>query len=156
MYFTLGMANAYGVDLRERAVRAYRRGDGTLLEWQPRSIDPRTLQRWIAHERATGSLVPKPKAGGWRCPIDLALLHAVIAAAPDATVAELGWAYNQQARAGARTTDTSLRRAMHREGYVLKKTAAAEGDRSAGRPREARGVPEVDAPRRSEAFGVHR
>jgi transposase len=116
------MANAYGVDLRERAVRAYRRGDGTLVEVAATfAIDSRTLQRWIAHERATGSLVPKPKAGGWRCPIDLALLHAVIAAAPDATVAELCWEYNRRAPAAARTTDTSFRRAMHREGYVLKK-----------------------------------
>lgn len=127
------MANAYGIDLRERAVRAYRRGDGTLLDVAATfSIDPRTLQRWIAHERATGSLVPKPKAGGWRCPIDLAMLHAVIAAAPDATVAELCWAYNQQAPAGARTTDTSFRRAMHREGYVLKKNGRGRA-RSIGR-----------------------
>ena len=67
-----------------RARRAgIRRGDGTLLEVAATfAIEPRTLQRWIAHERATGSLVPKPKAGGWRCPIDLAQLHAVIAAAP--------------------------------------------------------------------------
>jgi DDE superfamily endonuclease len=120
-----------------RPTRAHRAGIPTRRrdvcpKWQPRSIDPRTLQRWIAHERATGSLVPKPKAGGWRCPIDLALLHAVIAAAPDATVAELGWAYNQQARAGARTTDTSFRRAMHREGYVLKKNGRGRA-RSIGR-----------------------
>ena len=65
--------------------------------------------------------MPKPKAGGWRCPIDLPLLHAVIAAAPDATVTELCWEYNRRAPAAARTTDTSFRRAMHREGYVLKK-----------------------------------
>src|SRR5918995_2758038 len=103
MYFTLGMANAYGVDLRERAVRAYRRGNGTLDDVAATfAIDRRTLQRWIAHERATGSLVPKPKAGGWRCPIDLPLLHAVIAAAPDATVAELCWEYNRRGRRAAR------------------------------------------------------
>ena len=125
------MANAYGVDLRERAVRAYRRGDGTLLEVAATFlIDPRTLQRWIAHERATGSLVPKPKAGGWRCPIHLPLPHAVIGAAPDATVAELCWEYNRRAPAAARTTDTSFRRAMHREGYVRKKrTRPSEIDR---------------------------
>src|SRR5690606_33500562 len=111
------------------------------------AIDPRTLQRWIAHERATGSLVPKPKAGGWRCPITLPLLHAVIAAAPDATVTELCRQYNRQAAATAQTTVTSFGRAMRREGYVLKKTVAAERDRSAGCPSEARSVPEVDAPR---------
>jgi transposase-like protein len=116
------MANAYGVELRERAVRAYRRGDGTLAEVATTfAIDSRTLQRWIAHERTSGSLVPKPKAGGWRCPIVLPLLHAVIAAAPDATVAELCWQYNRQAAATAQTTVTSFGRAMRREGYVLKK-----------------------------------
>jgi transposase-like protein len=116
------MANAYGVDLRARAVRAYRRGDGTLAEVATTfAIDPRTLQRWIAHEHTTGSLVPKPKAGGWRCPIALPLLHAVIAAAPDATVTELCWQYNRQAAATAQTTVTSFGRAMRREGYVLKK-----------------------------------
>jgi transposase-like protein len=135
------MANAYGVELRERAVRAYRRGDGTLVEVAATfTIDPRTLQRWIAHERATGSLVAKPKAGGWRCPIVLPLLHTVIAAAPDATVAELCWEYNRRAPAPSHTTVTSLGRAMRREGYVLKKNgrgrarSIARMSRRSGRP----------------------
>jgi transposase len=116
------MANAYGVELRERVVRAYRRGDGTLAEVASTfAIDPRTLQRWLAHERRTGSLVATPKAGGWRCPIALPQLHAVIAAAPDATIAELCWEYNRRAPATAQTTVTSFGRAMRREGYVLKK-----------------------------------
>jgi transposase len=115
------MANANGVDLRTRAVRAYRRGDGTLDDVaRTFAVDRRTLQRWIAHERVTGSLASKPKAGGWRCPIALPLLHAVIADAPDATSAELCWEYNRRAPQTARTTVTSFRRAMHREGYVLK------------------------------------
>ena len=115
------MANAYGVELRERAVRAYRRGEGTLVEVAAMfAVDGRTLQRWMAHERATGSLIPRPKAGGWRCPIALPLLHAVIATAPDATVAELCWEDNRRAARTAQTTATSFGRAMHREGYVLK------------------------------------
>ena len=127
------MANAYGVDLRERAVRAYRRGDGTLDDVAATfAIDRRTLQRWIAHERATGSLVPKPKGGGWRCPIVLPLLHEVIADAPDATSAELCWEYNRRAAPMAQTSVTSFRRAMHREGYVLKKNGRGRA-RSTGR-----------------------
>jgi hypothetical protein len=110
----------------------------------------------LAHERVTGSLVPKPKAGGWRCPITLPLLHAVIADAPDATIAELCWEYNRRAAATAQTTVTSFGRAMRREGYVLKKTAAAERARSAGRPGEARGVHEVDASRGPGLLGVPR
>jgi transposase len=121
------MANAYGVDLRTRAVRAYRRGDGTLDEVAATfAVDRRTLQRWMAHERATGSLAPRPKAGGWRCPIELGLLHAVIADAPDATSAELSWEYNRRAPQTARTTVTSFRRAMRREGYVLKKNGRGQ------------------------------
>ncbi len=121
MYFTLGMANAYGVELRERVVRAYRRGDGTLAEVATTfAIDPRTLQRWIAHERRTGSLVPTPKAGGWRCPIALPQLHAVIAAAPDATIAELCWEYNRRVPRERRTAPISFGRATHRAGFVLK------------------------------------
>jgi transposase len=122
MYFTGAMANAYAMALRERAVGAYRRGDGTLIEVAATfTIDPRTLQRWVARVRDTGSLAARPKAGGWRCPIVLTLLHAVIAEAPDATSAELCWEYNRRASPAARTTVTSFRRAMHREGYVLKK-----------------------------------
>jgi transposase len=133
VYLTLRIANAYGIDLRERVVRAYRRGDGTVADVAATfAIDRRTLQRWIAHERATGSLVPKPKAGGWRCPIVLPLLHAVIADAPDATSAELCWEYNRRTPPAGRTTVTSFRRAMHREGYVLKKNGRGRA-RSIGR-----------------------
>ncbi len=138
------MANAYGVDLRARAVRAYERGEGTLEEIAAIfAVHARTLQRWIARQRDTGSLVPTPKAGGWRCPIELPLLHDVIAAAPDATIGELCWEYNRRAPAAARTTATSFGRAMRRAGYVLKKTAAAERGRPPGRPGEAGGVSDV-------------
>ena len=116
------MANAYSIELRERAVGAYRRGDGTLEEVATTfAVDVRTLQRWMAHERATGSLRPKPKAGGWRCPIALPLLHTVVADAPDGTLAELCREYNRRAASDAQTTVTSFGRALRREGYVFKK-----------------------------------
>jgi transposase len=133
MYLTGAMANAYAMALRERAVRAYRRGDGTLVEVAATfTIDRRTLQRWVARQRDTGSCAARPKAGGWRCPIVLPLLHAVIAEAPDATSAELCWEYNRRTPQGARTTVSSFRRAMHREGYVLKKNGRGRA-RSIGR-----------------------
>jgi len=116
------MANPYGIDLRERAVRAYLRGDGRLEEVAATfSVHARTLQRWLAQQRADGSLVPKPKAGGWRCPIEMSLLHEVIAATADATAAELCGAYNRRAPRSAQTTVTSFGRAMRRAGYVFKK-----------------------------------
>ena len=76
---------------------AYRRGDGRLVDVATTfAVNPRTLQRWMALDRTTGSLCPRPKAGGWRCPIVLPVLHTVLADAPDATSAELCWEYNRR------------------------------------------------------------
>lgn len=122
VYFTNAMPSPYDMALRERAVAAYDRGDGSYLEVAATFlIDPRTLERWVARARTTGSLAPFPKRGGWRSPIDLAVLRTVVGDAPDATVVELCWEYNRRVPRPARTTETSFRRAMRREGYVLKK-----------------------------------
>jgi transposase len=116
------MPNPYAVALRERAVAAYERGEGTYADVAAMFlVDHRTLERWVAQQRLTGSVVPQAKGGGWRCPIALPILHAVIAERPDATVAELCRAYNRRVPRAQQTTVTSCRRAMHREGYVLKK-----------------------------------
>ncbi len=124
---------------RERAIAAYERGEGayaTLAAFF--DIDVRTLQRWVARWRTTGSAAPQPKSGGWRCPIAVPTLRAVIAEAPDATVAELCWEYNRRVTPAAHTTETSFRRAMHRDGYVLKKNGRGRR-RSIGRT-SARGA----------------
>lgn len=116
------MPNPYDVALRERAVAAYDRGDGTYAAVAAMFlVDHRTLERWVAQQRRTGSVAPLPKRGGWRCPIALPILHAVIAETPDATIAEICRAYNRRVPRAQQTTVTSCGRAMHREGYVLKK-----------------------------------
>ncbi len=116
------MPQPYDMALRERAVAAYERGDGTYAELATLfMLDHRTLERWVARLRATGSVAPRPKGGGWRSPIDLDALRAVVRAHPDGTAMELCRAYNRRVRRAQRTTETSFRRAMHRQGYVLKK-----------------------------------
>ena len=118
------MPNPYDMALRERAVAAYERGEGSYATLATLfDLDHRTLERWVARRRATGSVAATPKGGGWRCPIDLGMLHRVIGEAPDATVAELCWEYNRRVPRPRRTTSTRFRRAMHREGYVFKKNA---------------------------------
>ena len=125
--------------LRERAVAAYERDEGTFAEIAATFvIDQRTLERWVARKRSTGSAAPLPKGGGWRSPIDVTMMRAVIAEAPDATAAELCWEYNRRVPKAARTTETSLRRAMRRDGYVLKKNGRGRV-RSTG-PTSRRGV----------------
>ena len=116
------MPNPYDMALRERAVAAYERGDGTYADVAATFlIDRRTLERWVARTRRTGSLEPLPKRGRWQSPIDRQTLRRVVDDAPDATVAELCWEYNRRVPRAARTTRTSFGRAMRRDGYVLKK-----------------------------------
>ena len=79
----------------------------------------------MARYRATGSVAARPKGGGWHCPIDVAVLHTVVRERPDGFCAELCRAYNRRVRRAQQTNETSFRRAMHREGYVLKKNARA-------------------------------
>jgi transposase-like protein len=105
MYFTLEMPNPWDDTLRPRAVRAYEAGEGAYDELAALfEIGARTLQRWVQEYRAEGTLTPNPKGGGWRSPILLPLLHALVAEAPDVTCAELCWAYNRRAPAAHRTT----------------------------------------------------
>ncbi len=121
MYFTSAMANAYDVAFRERAVAAYERGEGSYADLAALFlIDHRTLERWVARKRTTGSAAAFPKGGDWRCPIAMDELHAVITARPDGTIAELCRADNRRVRRTRRTTPTSFRRAMRRVGYVFK------------------------------------
>ena len=127
MYFTVSMATPYAVALRERAVRAYERGDGAYDEVAAVfEVDSRTLQRWVARWRELGTVAPKPRGGGWRSPIDLAVLHAVVRGVPDATVDEFCAEYNSRVARSQRTTESSFRRAMHRAGYVLKKNGRGQ------------------------------
>lgn len=116
------MPNPYDGVLRDRVVTAYESGRGSALEVAELfAVSHRTVQRWVARWRATGSPAAAPKRGGWQSPIDHEVLAAVIAEVPDSTCAELCWAYNRRVVRARRTTVTSLWRAMRRAGYVLKK-----------------------------------
>jgi len=122
LYFNVGMAEPYDVALRQRAVAAYNAGRGGYHEVGSLfQIGWRTLQRWVYRERATGSVAPKPKGGGWRSPIEMETLLAVVSEAPDSTLAELCFEYNRRVSRAQRSSVTSIGRAMHRAGFVLKK-----------------------------------
>ena len=112
MYLTGGMPNPYDVALRERVVAAYDAGTGTALEVAHLfGLGHRTVQRWVTRWPTTLAYSR----------IDLAVLEDLITETPDATCAELCWAYNRHVPRAQRTTLTSLWRAMRRTGYVLKK-----------------------------------
>ena len=112
---------------RGRAVAAYEAGEGGYHELAALfGLGYRTLQRWVAQYRATESVAPRPRGGGWRSPIDLVVLHAVVRERPDGTSEEMCREYNRRVGRAQRTNATSFRRALGREGYVLKKNGGVQ------------------------------
>ena len=138
LYFNGARPNPYDLALRERAVTAYERGEGSYAQLAALfDVDHRTLERWVARWRATQSV--QPRGGGWPCPIDVTVLRAVVRDGPDATVIELCWEYNRRVTRARRTARSSFHRALRRAGFVLKKNGRARAkstDRMS--PRNAR------------------
>jgi transposase len=123
-YLNGAMPNPYDVALRERAVQAYERGEGSYADLAALfNIDHRTLERWVARWRATGSVAPRPRGGGWACPIDMEVLVATVREQPDATLEELRRLYNRHVPRARRSTRASIHRALQRADFVLKKHA---------------------------------
>jgi len=112
----------YDATFRERAVKAYEMGDRSEAEVAKLfGIAHRTLQRWLAQYRRTGSLAPRAAAGGQRSKVDVVLLKALLAQKADATCGELALAYNQRVPRGRHIKWWTVWRALQRAGYVLKK-----------------------------------
>jgi transposase len=125
VYLTGGMPAPHDPGFRGRAVAAYEAGEGTYHELAKLfGIGYRSLQRWVAQYRATESIDPRPPGGGWRSPIDPIVLHALIRECPDATSDEVAREYNRRVGRDGRTSARSVRRALRREGYVVKKNGA--------------------------------
>ena len=145
------MPNPFPIELRERAVRAYESGEGSHTAVAERfSLNPWTLLRWILRHRETGTVAPLAKSGGRISPVDLALLETVLQDTRDATTEELTREYNHRVDRTRRVHRSSILRALHRSGYVFKKTAAACRAGPSRRPGQTRGVPTVDRADRPE------
>lgn len=116
------MAYGYGVGFRERVVAAYEAGEGGAHEVaEIFGIGYRTVERWVARKRTTGSVAPLPGRGGWTSPIDGARLTELIREVPDATALELCVEYNRRGGRGQQTSERAISRARRRLGFVCKK-----------------------------------
>lgn len=85
--------DAYSIQLRSRVIEAYDRGEGTQIELAERfAVSERWIQKLLRQRRDTRSILPLPWNGG-RKPIiggeKLTRLQVAVAAAPDASLAEL-------------------------------------------------------------------
>jgi transposase len=118
------MPQPYSVDLRERAVAAYKRGGRTLEEVAAEfSVSQKTLAHWLKLEAETGSLEPRPRGGGNFSPIQGELLERLnrqVRMRPDATLQE----HLEALVAGTRvhTSRSAVMRALQRQRLVLKKS----------------------------------
>lgn len=113
---------AYSLDLRERVIRAVDEGISRVDAAKRFSVSNALIGKLLRQRRDSGSLAPKPHAGGAPPALDdaaLAVLRGQVEADPDATLAEL---CDRLARdAGIRVGVNPVCRALRRLGLPLKK-----------------------------------
>jgi transposase len=135
------MAEAYPVELRKRAVEAYESGDGSYEQVAGIfDVGVASLKRWVSLYRMAGDVKPQPKGGGRRSAITAEEIDAIVARLGDPTALEIAAEFNRRRRGRARVHVSSIKRALHRFDYVVKKNAAGRwrvcgrmSSRSAGR-----------------------
>jgi transposase len=111
-------------------VRAYETSTETYREVADRfDVHFNTLVRWVQRARDLGDVAPFDRGGGWRSPVDLVVLHRLVAERPDRTTDELTRAYNAAVAAPARVHRSSILRALQRTGYVFKKNDRGRSNR---------------------------
>jgi transposase len=118
------MPNPYPLDLRIRVVHAYEAGEGSAAQIAVRfRIGHATVERWVALLQSQGHVRPRTKGGGTPSPISTAELEKLIEHLRDPTAGELTAAYNQSRHRAHRVHVSSMKRALHRSGFVVKKSA---------------------------------
>jgi len=109
----------YSADLRERILAAVERRKGSLRELADLFlVSLSCIVRLLRRHRASGSVLPKPHAGGPRPALDAGAcqrLLALVREQPDATLAEL------QARLGVPCSLSTICRVLRRHGVSRKK-----------------------------------
>lgn len=112
--------HAYSLDLRERVVADREAGLGTVAVARKYRVSPAWVRRLMQRYRATGQLAPKQRTPSRvpRLAPHLPRLAALIAAQPDATLAELRTAL------GVPVGLSTVWRAVRHLGLTVKKSPA--------------------------------
>ena len=119
------MSEAYPVELRRRVIDAHERGEGSYRTVGERfSVGEATVKRWVWQFRRDGSLTPRKKGGGNRSDISIPELERIVAELGDGNAGEITAAYNRDRRGAARRHVSSIKRALYRAGYVVKKNGS--------------------------------
>ena len=119
------MGEPHPIELRERVVKAYESGEGAYhVVAAMFSLGEATVKRWVWRYRERGSVVPTPKGGGTPSTISASEIESILDRLGDATANELTAEFNRGRRGQYRVHVSSMKRALHRHGYVVKKNAA--------------------------------
>ena len=120
------MAEAHSVELRSRVVAAYLAGRGSYAVVASLfSVGEASVKRWVWFFRKQGHLEPQKKGGGKRSDVSREEIEAIVRRLGDATVAEITAEYNRTRRGKNRRHASSILRALHRAGFVVKKNAGS-------------------------------
>jgi len=114
--------NAYSVDLRHRVVAAVTSGRSRKDVIQSFQISAATLGRYLKQQRETGDLTPRRHTGGAHKQIGAEqhpALQELVAATPDATLAELCQQWHH--RTGILVSQATMCRALAAIGWTRKK-----------------------------------
>ena len=125
------MAEAHPLALRERVVEAYEAGEGGYITLARRfKVGEATVKRWMGQFRLEGHVKPHKKGGGTPSDVSLADLERIVDRLGDATAGEIAAEYNRGRRGKDRRHVSSIKRALHRAGYVVKKNASVRWSNS--------------------------
>jgi transposase len=119
------------LELRVRVVEAYESGEETFPTVAERfKVGIATAKRWVALSRKRGSVEPLPAAGGTPSEISSFELLLLISQLGDANAGELTAEFNRRRRGRRRVHVSSMKRALHRHGYVVKKNGSGRSNNS--------------------------
>lgn len=115
----------YSTDLRERVVRAYEKGDGSIRQLARRyQISKNTVQAWLERKRSTGVVTPLLAKGGKVSQLVGVEEHleAMVQAHPDYTLAQYcqTWLEHQ----GVAVVESTMCRWLQQRALTLKKNTS--------------------------------
>ena len=116
------MSEPHSVELRRRVVEAYERGEGSYAAVAAKfQVGEASAKRWVWQFRDLGHLTPKKKGGGTPSDVSVKELEGILDRLGDANAGELTAEYNRGRRGKERRHVSSIKRALYRGGYVVKK-----------------------------------
>ena len=126
------MSRPYSMDLRERVVAAYQRGDVTMKEVADQfGVGVATVNRWLRWTRERGSPAPLPPGRGPKPLIgeeEWPMVEQILVERPDATMQEVAWELDE--RFGFEVSRSTVQKAVQSRGWTRKKRVSAPKSRT--------------------------